>query len=60
MDDFSKGGVHKTDDFWWVMFSKGGVQETDGFWWALNKQVLHLIINWIHKNNSLGIDYYVV
>ena len=19
MDDFSKGGVHKTDEFWWVL-----------------------------------------
>ena len=24
MDDFSEGGVHKTDGFWWVIFQKGG------------------------------------
>ena len=48
MDDFSKGGVHKTDGVWmgdfqrgeytkpmgfgWVIFSKGGVHKTDGVW----------------------------
>ena len=34
MSDFSKGGVHKTDMFWWVMFSKGGVHTMafDEFW----------------------------
>ena len=47
MGDFSKGGVHKTDGLWWVIFkgggstqnrwglmgdfSKGGVHKTDGF-----------------------------
>ena len=50
MDDFSKGGVHKTDGFWWVIFQrgeytkpmgfhwwvfKGGVHETDGLWWVV-------------------------
>ena len=24
MNDFSKGGVHKTDDLWWVIFQRGG------------------------------------
>ena len=49
--DFSKGGVHETDYFWWVIFqrgggtqnrwglmgdfSKGGVHKTDGFWWVI-------------------------
>ena len=23
IDDFSKGGVHKTDGFWWVLFQRG-------------------------------------
>ena len=23
MGDFSKGGVHKTDGFWWVIFQRG-------------------------------------
>ena len=32
---FSKGGVHKTDGSWWVMFSKGGVHKTDGYWWGI-------------------------
>ena len=47
MGEFSKGGVHKTDGFCWVIFKggstqnrwvvmgdflKGGVHETDGFW----------------------------
>ena len=47
MGAFSKGGVHKTDGLWWVIFkggstqnrwllmgdfSKGGVHKTDGFW----------------------------
>ena len=47
MGDFSKGGVHKTDGFWWVIFQrgeytkpmgcdgwlfKGGVHKTDGLW----------------------------
>ena len=50
MSDFSKGGVHKTDESWWVIFkggstqnrwvlmgefSKGGVHKTNGFWWVL-------------------------
>ena len=34
MGDFSKGGVHKTDGFWWMIFSKGGVHKTDGLWRA--------------------------
>ena len=35
MGDFSKEGVHKTDELWWVMFSKGGVHKTDGVWWVM-------------------------
>ena len=27
MGDFSKGGVHKTDGLWWVIFAKGGVHK---------------------------------
>ena len=46
-----KGGVHKTDGFWWVIFQRGeytkpmglwwvifqrgGVHKTDGFWWVI-------------------------
>ena len=33
MGDFSKGGVHKTDGFSWVIFQ--GVHETDGFSWVI-------------------------
>ena len=50
MGDFSKGGVHKTDGFWWMIFQrgeymkpiafdgwffKGGVHKTDGPWWVI-------------------------
>ena len=30
-DDFSKGGVHKTDGFWWVIFQKGEYTKPMGF-----------------------------
>ena len=29
MDDFSKGGVHKTDGLWWVIFQRGEVHKTE-------------------------------
>ena len=35
MDDFLKGGVHKTNGFWWVIFQRGEVDKIDGFWWVL-------------------------
>ena len=59
MGDFSKGGVHKTDGLWWVIFQrgeytkpmafdgwlfKGGSTQTDGFGWALEKILLLLKI----------------
>ena len=34
MDDFSKGGVHETDGFWWVIFQRGEYTKSmafDGF-----------------------------
>ena len=32
MGDFSKGGVHKTDGFRWVIFQRGEYMDFDGFW----------------------------
>ena len=32
---FFKGGVHKTDGFWWVILQRGGVHKTDGLWWVI-------------------------
>ena len=35
MGDFSKGGVHKTDGFWRVIFQRGEYTKPmgfDGFW----------------------------
>ena len=35
MGDFSKGGVHKTDEFWWVIFQRGEYtkpMDSDGVW----------------------------
>ena len=35
MDDISKGGVHKTDGFWWVIFPRGEYTKPMGcvgFW----------------------------
>ena len=32
---FFKGGVHKTDGLWWVIFQRGGVHKTNGFWRVL-------------------------
>ena len=35
MGDFSKGGVHKTDGLWWVIFQRGEYTKPmgfDGFW----------------------------
>ena len=36
MGDFLKGGVHKTDGFWWVIFKEGGgyikPMAFNGFW----------------------------
>ena len=35
MGDFSKGGVHKTDGFWWGIFQRGEYTKPmafDGFW----------------------------
>ena len=31
MGDFSKGGVHKTDSFWWVIFQRGEYTKPMGF-----------------------------
>ena len=43
MGDFSKGGVHKTNGCWWVIFQRvPRVHKTDGFWWVWNVFLLHL------------------
>ena len=31
MGDFSKGGVHKTDGFWWMIFQRGECTKPTGF-----------------------------
>ena len=31
MDDFSQGGVHQTDGFWWVIFHRGEYTKPKGF-----------------------------
>ena len=31
MGDFSKGGVHKTDGLWWVIFQRGEYIKPMGF-----------------------------
>ena len=31
MGDFSKGGVHETDGFWWVNFQRGEYTKPMGF-----------------------------
>ena len=33
--DFSKGGVHKTDGFWWMIFQRGEVHKTNGLRWVI-------------------------
>ena len=33
--DFSKGGVHETDGFWWVIFQRGEYTKPMGFWWVI-------------------------
>ena len=48
---FQRGGVHKTDGFWWVMFSKGGVHKTDRFWWVMFSK------GGVHETDGILMDF---
>ena len=63
MGDFSKGGVHKTDGSWWVIFQRGEYTKPmglDGFWnffycfWKLNAWGVYFGKNGMYRALYVG------